>query len=918
MQRFLSPVSERQSLFKLDSTTTVSWSQFAGEVENLKKSGSVVNALAGRTVAVLLPEEPHFALLKFALLSLMRLVPINPALKPFEIARQLSQSRSNCLVTTPELAARYANMRPDLPVVAYHPVSGDAAFGRFELINAAGPIFDDIDVSPGLVLFTSGSSGMPKAVPLRLEQLHGSAREIGETLSLDADDVTLHALPMFHVGGFVDLLLAPVLYGGTVSFVPARTADAIHASVMEQKRCWLQLVPTMLAQMLSVYGQSEWRDLNTRLRFIRCVSSSLSETQQRVIEAHLPDVPIVQMYGMTETAGQITSNGCARSEQRYGSVGRSRGAAVRIAPDTGEVQVQGQGVMSGYIGEADQPFSADGWLCTGDIGRLDADGFLYLEGRQKDMINSGGEKISPFEIETAAMSHPGIAQAVVFPKPHPTLGETPVLVVELANGVNLSAVEIEAHLQTLLADYKRPTRILVEDQLLKLPGGKIDRQAIRASELVETINAGYHASLDGVPALIAQAWLDVLRRPVPGPDADFFDESGDSLSATQLIFEAELSTGRRIVETALFDAPRFEAFCQLVEALPSVHGLSKGKRNRLLRFVSNRVKGWTDAQLPEFPTVTRASPDTNRLPFFWCCQSENEYRWTADTIGRDRAVLVLRTLFQKQGKTDDENRMLAQHYAQAIVKIQPRGAITIGGFCAGANLAILVADWLVSMGREVNALILWDFWSLQRVDHPALLIWSENNAYSGREAASGLREYLPVLYPKGALILERPGNHMESFSLPFSNQEIDLFHDIVDGVKRPVSMAEMPIAADKFDVKARLTVSPVPWVTSAGAPIHTIVNVTNKGSEAILPSNENGVSLFASFLNFDGHHRLRHAGMAKIEQPIMPRAQVKVPMVIISPAKRLPMILRVSLMLVGHKAEVENTVAQTHRFVLVR
>ena len=346
------------------------------------------------------------------------------------------------------------------------------------------PAADDV----ALVLHTSGSTGRPKRVPLTHANLSISAANVARGYVLGPDDVSMCVMPLFHVHGLVASMLATLTSGGTV-VVPARFNPLSFWRVARDHGVtWYSAVPTLHQLLLArAADPSSRKPAGTeRLRFIRSCSASLPPRLMVALETAF-GAPVVEAYGMTEAAHQMASNPLPPADRKPGSVGR--GVDVRIsimdkegrhlAPgERGEVVIKGPNVICGYENnpEANAASFVDGWFRTGDRGYLDADGYLWLVARIKELINRGGEKISPREIDEVLLAHPSVAEAVTFGVPHATWGE------EVAAAVILRDAVTEAELLTYcgehLADYKRPKQIHITDTIPRTATGKIQRGVV--------------------------------------------------------------------------------------------------------------------------------------------------------------------------------------------------------------------------------------------------------------------------------------------------------------------------------------------------------------------------------------------------------------------------------------------------------
>jgi oxalate---CoA ligase len=318
-------------------------------------------------------------------------------------------------------------------------------------------------------------------VPLRQRNLAASARAIAEGYGLGADDCSYCVMPLFHVHGLVASTLAALAAGGSV-VVPRRTRPgALWPHVHEHGVTWFSAVPTILAKLPAAPDEG-----HGSLRFARSCSSSLAPPLWAALEQRF-GVPVVEAYGMTEASHQMASNPLPPGDRRPGTVGLPAGAEVAVVDEdwrpvpagtAGEVAVRGSGVVDGYLDnpEANSASFHDGWFRTGDVGRLSADGYLTLEGRLKELINRGGEKIAPREVDEALLSHPRVREAVAYGVPDAKWGEVVHAAVVVDDA--LSPDELRAFCSDRLAAFKVPRRVHIVAEIPKGPTGKIQRRVL--------------------------------------------------------------------------------------------------------------------------------------------------------------------------------------------------------------------------------------------------------------------------------------------------------------------------------------------------------------------------------------------------------------------------------------------------------
>ncbi len=382
-------------------------------------------------------------------------------------------------LTEAERHAALSLIAPDLFVAASPSVIDDLSSSGDLSSNedpaGAAPTPDDL----ALVLTTSGTTGAPKRVGLSHRRLTRSATNIATWFELAPADHALTVMPLFHIHGLVAGVLAPIAGGGSVT-PTSFDAFAFGTQIADLQPTWCSAVPSMWELVLT-----RWRNRADELRaapwrFLRTSSAALPPTLMAELE-EVFGVPVLEAYGMTEAAHQIAANPLPPAARTPDSVGLATGdVEIRIAAPNengeGHIQIRGSTIIDQYLsGEAPESFDG-GWFSTGDQGRIDADGHLFITGRISEFINRGGDKISPREIEAAISTHPDVERAVAFPLPHAVLGQVPAAAVILRTGATADVASIQGHIATLLSRPKRPTRLEVVDDVPLGPTGKIQRR----------------------------------------------------------------------------------------------------------------------------------------------------------------------------------------------------------------------------------------------------------------------------------------------------------------------------------------------------------------------------------------------------------------------------------------------------------
>ena len=442
-------------------------------------------------VAIVLPNGPEMATAFVTIAQAATTAPLNPAYREDEFAFYLEDLKARAIVlaegeTGP---AHAAAMRLGLAVLRVV-VAADAPAGAFELraenpvapAGAGRPTAEDV----ALILHTSGTTSRPKIVPLLQSNVAASARHIADSLALVPQDRCLNVMPLFHIHGLIAAVAASLSAGGSIFCTAGFNAMNFFAMMTEARPTWYTAVPTMHQAILTRAGRNADVIADVPLRFLRSSSASLPGQVMEALRETF-GAPVIEAYGMTEAAHQMCCN--PFDLQKPGAVGKAAGPLVRIAHEvenvltdgTGEVVISGPNVTPGYESNPDANaknfFEAEGrrWFRTGDQGAFDADGFLHLTGRLKEIINRGGEKVSPLEVDGVLMDHPAIQQVVTFALPHPKLGEEVAAAVVLRDGAEATEAQIRDFARERLAEFKVPRKVVILEEIPKGATGKMQR-----------------------------------------------------------------------------------------------------------------------------------------------------------------------------------------------------------------------------------------------------------------------------------------------------------------------------------------------------------------------------------------------------------------------------------------------------------
>lgn len=446
----------------------------------------------GDRVAIVLPNGPEMATAFVTIAQAATTAPLNPAYREEEFDFYLSDLKARAIVLEEgyEGPALASARKAGLSVIRLRVPKGSAA-GSFVLMGEAAGGADRAAPEPqdvALILHTSGTTSRPKIVPLLQSNVAASAGNIRASLDLTTADRCLNVMPLFHIHGLVAAVLASLSAGGSVWCAPGFDALRFFGWMTEARPTWYTAVPTMHQAILSRAPRNAEAIAGTPLRFLRSSSASLPAQVMLALQDTF-GAPVIEGYGMTEAAHQMTANPLPPRAQKPGAVGIAAGPAVRIAHEvenrlvegTGEVVISGENVTPGYEGNpeanAKSFFEAEGarWFRTGDQGAFDDEGYLWLTGRLKEIINRGGEKISPLEVDGVLLDHPAVAQVVTFALPHPKLGEEVAAAVVLREGETASDQDIRAFAAARMADFKVPRRVIILDEIPKGATGKMQR-----------------------------------------------------------------------------------------------------------------------------------------------------------------------------------------------------------------------------------------------------------------------------------------------------------------------------------------------------------------------------------------------------------------------------------------------------------
>ena len=533
----------------------------------------------GDCVAIVLPNGPEMGVTFVAVGSGATSAPLNPALTANEFEYYLSDLNTKALIIRSDMESPARSIAKALGITVIELLpSLELEAGMFTLIGDSRPggVYTGL-AQPNdqtLTLHTSGTTTQPKMIPLTHTNLCTSANNIIAALDLVDSDSCLNIMPLFHIHGLIGAVLAPLMSGGSVVCTPGFDAPKFFEWLEEFRPTWYTAVPAMHQAIVEQAAYNDDVIAGCPLRFIRSSSAPLPRQVMSALESAFNSV-VIESYGMTEASHQITSNPLPPRERRPGSVGKTAGPDVAIvdkggtllpAGETGEIVIRGTNVTRGYEGTPTldkRPLLTD-WYKTGDQGFLDRDSYLYLTGRLKEIINRGGKKIAPQEVDEVLLAHPAVAEAVTFGVPHTTFGEDVVATVVLRENATAIAREIREFAFARLTSHKVPSQVLIVDKIPKSHTGKVRRTGL-AEYLAPKLKAEFVTPRNPIEVALARIWAEILSLEQVGIYDNFFALGGGSLSATRVASRVRAVFHVQVQLKTIFKEPTVAELALVVE-----------------------------------------------------------------------------------------------------------------------------------------------------------------------------------------------------------------------------------------------------------------------------------------------------------------------------------------------------------------
>jgi acyl-CoA synthetase (AMP-forming)/AMP-acid ligase II len=536
-------------------------------------------------VVVVLPNGPEMAVAIVAVAASAVCTPMHPAYGAEELERYFADLQPHALLTSVgfDSPARRAALARGIRVIELSPTQ-NAEAGIFEITEGRWGTHADDPVGPddvALLVLTSGTTSRPKIVPLSHAKICASAYSWSAALALKETDRCLNVMPVFHGHGLTATVLASLAAGASVVCAPGCDVSRFFGWMAAFRPTWYSAVPTIHQAILAEALHRRERAARYGLRFIRAASAPLQPRIFADLERTF-ETCVINCYAMTETAAApITCNPLPPRQRKAGSVGVPVGLDVAIMDEgeallppgeTGQIVVRGATVMSGYDGDpaASRVAFVDDWFKTGDLGFFDDDGYLFLMGRSREIINRGGEKIAPLEVDDVLVEHPAVAEAATFAVPHPTLGEDVASAVVLRESAAATANDIRRFVIGRIADFKIPRQVLIVSEIPKGPTGKVQRVGLAAKLGLANDAAtspSYVAPRTSLEQMLAQCWGEILEVERVGIHDNFFALGGDSLSVTHVLARVYEIIHIEIDVCRFFEAPTIAEVARHLEML---------------------------------------------------------------------------------------------------------------------------------------------------------------------------------------------------------------------------------------------------------------------------------------------------------------------------------------------------------------
>jgi acyl-CoA synthetase (AMP-forming)/AMP-acid ligase II len=537
--------------FLLESREEISFEVLNAQIAKITQTLRAMEVKSGSRIAFASPRN-YLGIVGFVGIADAGICcPVNPRLSEQEFVNFFLTLSISVLVTAADAteAIRAAN-KVNISVVTLEAVGNEVVLKPSANVHHQSAEANFDQQHHALLMQTSGTTSQPKIVLLTHENILASAGGIAQEFIFGPHDLCLNPMPLHHVHGLISAGISSLLGASATICLPS-FSPRLFASIYDQfQPTWFTGSPAMHIALLEHYRRSSTAPTNSRLRFLRSSSAPLPAVVISDLE-QLFRAPLIETYGLTETASMITTNPLPPGIRKVGSVGKPNIGELRVLTDKGqlapanvegEIIVRGPSVISRYaeIGDANDEYFAEGWLRTGDLGKLDEDGYCFITGRKKELIKRGGLSVYPNEIDNVLTGDPRVSEAVTFSIPHPTLGEEVVAAVVPVSGASLNGDELREMMLEAMPAYKVPAKILILKDIPKSETGKILRRSM-AERLGDLLQPKNEAPNDPWERKLLAVWRDVLSRDDIGTTDNLFVFGADpsrSRLAEELLIEA--------------------------------------------------------------------------------------------------------------------------------------------------------------------------------------------------------------------------------------------------------------------------------------------------------------------------------------------------------------------------------------------
>jgi len=633
----------------------------------------------GDRSAVALENGPEFGITALAAIGLGPCAPLNWRLTEEEIAKQMkSMGVQNVIVPYgKQTLAEQAGLKLGLNVIK---LSFPATANHIGDFNNTAEI--------ALLMNTSGTTEAPKTVPITHEMLCHSVRNTAAAFRLGPSDRCLNTVQLYNIHGLVIGFLVALMTGGSTILMSAFKPSLFFELLEKYCPTWYTAPPAVHQSVVDYFSSLEPRPSTGSLRFARSGGAACPISVIEAVEAAFK-VPFVIAYGMTETSSQVTSTPLPPGKRKIGSVGVSNGNEIGIldsdgkpqpAYTRGEIAIKGKTVFAGYENNAlaNEASFCGAWFKTGDEGYLDSDGYLFVTGRYKEVINKGGLKIYPSGIEEAVFRHPAVLDAAIFPVPHERMGEEIALAIVIKEGWELADRDIIGFIANQVAYYEVPSAILRLDLIPRSPAGKVQRHKLTELWLSRQRDTTRVSPRNNVEQRIYEAWRKILRNDAISIFDDFFLIGGDSLSAASLAASLSGEFAIQLFTSEIYRHRTIEQQAMLIGSCKQIRGSE---------MVPLRESGHHS------PLFAIHALDGDII----------QYYKLLPYIDNDIPLYGIRYISCSEDRLDGraDIRRIAKRYAGLIKNKQPEGPYFLLGWSLGGVIAYEIAQQLRSQGQEV-------------------------------------------------------------------------------------------------------------------------------------------------------------------------------------------------------------------------